>query len=162
LLSALFLAQSEQLTDVRAIVTPSDFADPRLAAVFTAMLELHDASAAITLPALLICLEEQGEHTSLDVLSDLADLEATSVYALHYAREVQRLSDDRRRRLLAEKAAGGAISSRERAELRQLLDERPEGACSRLRCLADVQRVEVRWLWPGRVPLGKVTLLDGD
>src|SRR5882672_8750419 len=28
--------------------------------------------------------------------------------------------------------------------------------------LADVQPEEVRWLWPRRIPLGKVTVLDGD
>ena len=30
-----------------------------------------------------------------------------------------------------------------------------------LTCLADVEPVEVRWLWPGRVPLGRITLLVG-
>ena len=28
--------------------------------------------------------------------------------------------------------------------------------------VADVDREQVRWLWPGRIPLGKVTVLDGD
>ena len=28
--------------------------------------------------------------------------------------------------------------------------------------LADVEPEDVRWLWPGRVPLGKVTIIDGD
>lgn len=30
-----------------------------------------------------------------------------------------------------------------------------------LTCLADVEPVDVRWLWPGRVPLGRITLLVG-
>jgi len=30
-----------------------------------------------------------------------------------------------------------------------------------LLCLADVEPREVRWLWPGRVPLGRITLLVG-
>ena len=29
-------------------------------------------------------------------------------------------------------------------------------------CVADVAAERVRWLWPGRIPLGKVTVLDGD
>ncbi|HST04132.1 MAG TPA: AAA family ATPase [Chloroflexia bacterium] len=29
-------------------------------------------------------------------------------------------------------------------------------------CLADVVPEQVRWLWPGRIPLGKLTILDGD
>jgi hypothetical protein len=28
--------------------------------------------------------------------------------------------------------------------------------------VAEVDREQVRWLWPGRIPLGKVTVLDGD
>ncbi len=28
--------------------------------------------------------------------------------------------------------------------------------------LADVEPEQVRWLWPGRIPLGKLTMLDGD
>lgn len=28
--------------------------------------------------------------------------------------------------------------------------------------LSDVEPVKVRWLWPGRIPLGKITVLDGD
>ena len=29
-------------------------------------------------------------------------------------------------------------------------------------CLADVQAERVTWLWPGRLPLGKLVVLDGD
>lgn len=29
-------------------------------------------------------------------------------------------------------------------------------------CLADVEPEHVRWLWPGRLPLGKLVVLDGD
>jgi AAA domain len=31
-----------------------------------------------------------------------------------------------------------------------------------LLCVADVAVEPVRWLWPGRIPLGKITALDGD
>jgi putative DNA primase/helicase len=30
-----------------------------------------------------------------------------------------------------------------------------------LQCLADVEPTDVRWLWPGRIPLGRITLLVG-
>lgn len=29
-------------------------------------------------------------------------------------------------------------------------------------CLADVRPEPVTWLWPGRIPMGKITLIDGD
>jgi hypothetical protein len=38
-------------------------------------------------------------------------------------------------------------------------DKRPE---LRLVNLADVPVEEVHWLWPGRIPFGKLTILDGD
>jgi len=31
-----------------------------------------------------------------------------------------------------------------------------------LRCIADIEKQELLWLWPGRIPLGKLTLLIGD
>ncbi len=39
---------------------------------------------------------------------------------------------------------------------------KPIGAGPVMRCLSDVEPVSVRWLWPGRIPLGKLTVLDGD
>jgi hypothetical protein len=38
----------------------------------------------------------------------------------------------------------------------------PEGPTPVLRCLADVDPENVRFLWPGRIPFGKITLFDGD
>lgn len=31
-----------------------------------------------------------------------------------------------------------------------------------LKCLADVEPEEIRWLWPGKIPMGKLTLLASD
>jgi putative DNA primase/helicase len=30
------------------------------------------------------------------------------------------------------------------------------------RCLADIEAEALRWLWPGRIPLGKLTVISGD
>ncbi len=38
----------------------------------------------------------------------------------------------------------------------------PEDSAASLVTLADVQPEEVRWLWPRRLPRGKLTLVDGD
>lgn len=49
--------------------------------------------------------------------------------------------------------------------LDHLLRHRRNGGSARqggLVELADVEPEEVRWLWPARIPLGKLTLLDGD
>ena len=42
----------------------------------------------------------------------------------------------------------------------QPIDDEPSGV--RLTRLADVKPETVRWLWPGRIPLGKLVTLDGD
>jgi len=42
--------------------------------------------------------------------------------------------------------------------------EQPESKRPKLnyRCVADVEPVEMKWLWPGKVPSGKLTLFAGD
>lgn len=37
-----------------------------------------------------------------------------------------------------------------------------KGRALQTRCLSDVVEADVRWLWPGRIPYAKVTLLVGD
>lgn len=47
------------------------------------------------------------------------------------------------------------------AQTRQTNSGRP-GPQIHMVCAADIEPEEVRWLWPGRIPLGKLTILDGD
>lgn len=37
----------------------------------------------------------------------------------------------------------------------------PAGRRLRVRCLADVEPTAIRWLWPGRIALGKITMIAG-
>jgi RecA-family ATPase len=46
------------------------------------------------------------------------------------------------------------------AAVRELFDPAAPGAT--VVCLADVRPERVEWLWASRIPLGKVTVLDGD
>lgn len=52
--------------------------------------------------------------------------------------------------------------SRRANSAEKFLAELPPGACFRTLRLADVRSRPVDWLWPGRIPCGKVTLLVGD
>lgn len=47
---------------------------------------------------------------------------------------------------------------------RSLVEEHPPAHSSgaRVVCMADVEPEQVSWLWPGRVPIGKLTILMGD
>ena len=51
--------------------------------------------------------------------------------------------------------------------LRELVETTPEwkptpADSSLMICVADVRRMDVTWLWPGRIALGKLTLIQGD
>ncbi|MGH3798043.1 MAG: AAA family ATPase [Pseudonocardiaceae bacterium] len=50
----------------------------------------------------------------------------------------------------------------ERFDERALSSERPSGPQAELVSLADVSAERVGWLWPGRLPAGKLVTLDGD
>lgn len=44
-------------------------------------------------------------------------------------------------------------------------DHKSRASCSSVTgriCVADVVPEQVRWLWPGRIPVGKIVTLDGD
>jgi hypothetical protein len=41
-------------------------------------------------------------------------------------------------------------------------DRAPFTGAAKMICLADVQPEAVTWLWPGRIPVGKLVTLDGD
>ncbi len=49
--------------------------------------------------------------------------------------------------------------SRKQPKVSLLASNVPQPECERL---SDVQREQLEWLWPGRIPLGKLTLLAGD
>ncbi len=83
-----------------------------------------------------------------------------------------RLGEVSRGTLLREARSGGFRFEREReAERRRIepLAPPPPGRVATVRVrpevgkiVADVQRERIRWLWPGRLAVGKLTLLDGD
>jgi hypothetical protein len=43
-----------------------------------------------------------------------------------------------------------------------LVDTPDERDTARVVCLSDVEPENIRWLWPGWIPLGKLTVLEGD
>ena len=63
---------------------------------------------------------------------------------------------------LLEAAERGFLSPNTSANGHNPEEEAPGVTAPRLLRLSDVEPEEVRWLWPGYVPYGKVTLLAGD
>ncbi len=54
------------------------------------------------------------------------------------------------------------LTERQRRMLEKVIHPDPKQARAILERLADVTREFLDWLWPGRIPLGKLTLLAGD
>lgn len=65
--------------------------------------------------------------------------------------------------LVAERREEGASDEVIREEVLSLLARaKIAGSSARVVKLVEVQLMAVEWLWPGRIPLGSITLLDGD
>lgn len=65
---------------------------------------------------------------------------------------------------MADVVAAGEDADTIKAKLARLVDKatpHPGAAGPVLVCLADVAPREIKWLWPGRVPMGRITLLVG-
>ncbi len=63
---------------------------------------------------------------------------------------------------MADVVAAGEDADTIKAKLAGMVDKAtPKPAGPVLVCLADVEPREIKWLWPGRVPMGRITLLVG-
>ncbi|MEB2343188.1 MAG: AAA family ATPase [Deltaproteobacteria bacterium] len=94
----------ERVREALAIATPADLADPLLARVAQAMLDLADRGDPIDLPTLHAAMsrESTGDaHRAAVRLAELADGAATGAHVLAHARAVHREALERRERLLA-------------------------------------------------------------
>ena len=154
-----------QAVRVLEIVAPHDFADARLGRVLLAL----DGLERVTLPELAEVLErEQPRQRWPELLAVLVDEGGVPADALRLAGVVRRQALARERAALLAHLAGGpdaAALARVGAidaalESGALLD--PARARPVLVSLADVTPERVAWLWEGRVPRGKLTILDGD
>jgi hypothetical protein len=142
---------------------PDHFYKARHAAVFQALTEIHTrgllhADGPADPGAVRAMLRELGH---LDIANDAAlfvelpEGVPNLANAEYYA---QRIIDTARRRELI------SAKTHEIAALYDPAVPLPEGqsAGALTRCMADVKPEAVRWLWPGRIPAGKLTILSGD
>ncbi|MEX2671918.1 MAG: AAA family ATPase [Phycisphaeraceae bacterium] len=158
---------AERIETVFGRVDPGDFLGPHARAFYEAMrtvwidargLPLQTIASHVTAPAsrwidgqLVDAVEQAPEHL----------LE-------HYADQVTDLATRRR---LADagqyiKTIATQAETPEKAaeQARQALDQvaiRSSGAAV-VRCMADIKPEPIRWLWPGRIALGKLAILAGN
>lgn len=176
LLGAMLLVP-ERIPEVGAIVSPADFAQARTRLLFGCLKKMNEGDDAINFETVGCALEGLGDLATVGGREELILLseEVTSAaHLLHHARLVA--NEGARRRLVGEcqrmvEAAKGLPPGESVGALVGVAQERllalvpraeaaPDGPV--LVNLADVQSESLRWLWPGRIPLGKLTLLAGD
>jgi hypothetical protein len=143
------------------MLRPADFFTATHQQVFAAMLELWRRHVPIDLVTLVDELKQRGTIPTLTDEATVAALLAAyapASYAPHYAQIVRRDSLERQAQ-----AAWQRGDSARAVELRTLAAG--DGALDKpvdIVCLADIAPERVAWLWPGRIPLGKLSLIDGD
>lgn len=162
----------EQLRRVR----PEHFERPELCAIASAVaverltdpdaiaerIVLGGSHGAAEAKRLLVDLADWATGAHGFNVKDAVDEMLDRAHAREAAAAMTSASEDiRRRRLTPAEALDqvAAVAERQRAEAAGM-DTRARSAV--LRVMADVRAEPVRWLWPGRIALGKLTMIAGD
>jgi len=161
------------------ILRAEDFVDPAHRALFCFLAEHREPDEQADLVTLAASLRAAGlleEVGGQAYLVDLADSCPTLGNAAAYCGIIRRAAAQREAvQAGLELARRAGQPKADVPKLLKVLDARmrrvvePGGAEAEaeesrpvLTCLADVTPERLRWLWPGRIPAGKVTLLFGD
>jgi KaiC/GvpD/RAD55 family RecA-like ATPase len=155
----------------------TDFYLDRHRIIFEAIHDLYAASKPVDELSVIEALSQRSpaivsgkKVPAIDVaggkhyVSELAAMVPAAGNAKHYAEVVLDKSVEREReevgRALIEGLDPAEATERLEKISRRLTDAAREGA--QAVSFASVQRESVSWLWPGRIPLGMLTLLMGD
>lgn len=171
---ACIMLDPARLPDVRRrLPWAGSFYDRSHQAIYRAMRTVADRGARPELTLLASELQKSGASQGVVELWQLAERFSSPANASEYADRVadcaaRRAARETAIRLLQSAHAGESIGSAINATAEALtrIAKRcgDDGAGARpvLVQLADVTPEPVRWLWPGRIALGKLTLLVGD
>jgi len=157
-------------------VSPDDFFDPARQRLFAFLLSLDEKTQGrFDLPHVKAELAREGGLEAVggeDELITLADETATPETAELHARAVHEAAVARRLRdfcLDTLRATGRpdfrpaeALPSIEARLARLARGNRHARSALAVRCATDIEAESVSWLWPGRLPVGKLTILLGN
>lgn len=147
------------------------FSRPSHSVIFKTILELHEAGSLDNVQ-LIQRLREKGQLENIggaDYLIRLAESVPTAENAPYYARIVVETA---KKRCIIEEAgdllrrtyeAGPNVSAEELAEYttRKLM-EIASNQTDEVATYSSLEEKEMKWLWPGRFPLGAVCMIVGD
>ncbi len=159
-------------------VEPTDFASFTHRAILETIRELVADGAAIDATIVAHALQNgsfaaefrDGHHVS-NILIECLESVPNAAHADHYAAQVVKASQRRSAIQFAHELAEAASIGGNFAELIQnrlpgltklASGERRSPSRLTVRCLADVVPRNLEWLWPGLLPLGKLSLFCGD
>lgn len=164
------LVDPERIGKVSELLDSSDFTASGHKAVFEVLLELHGAGTPIDFHTVGEALRRAGRFDMVGGaagLDDLAQSVTSAAHVAHHAHMLAEQSDLMRARA----EAGGLAACSDRAGLQRVVRKLDsivarDGAGSHAaplasQRLADVEPRAVEWLWPGVIPLGKLTVLVG-
>ena len=174
-LGAMLMA-ADAVTAVRGILSPEHFYKPANRKIYEAMITISGRGDPVDMATVRAELEREGALEKIGgpgVIIDLADSVLTAAYAETHARLILEKATLRRivafGQQLSEKCANGA------GELSDVLqmattDLTAITVMSRVskhretigECMNDIESEEVDWLWYPWLPLGKITILEGN
>lgn len=156
------LLDGSALNRIRETIQPGDFYADKNCLIYRGMLTLADEGTVIDLITLGDKLKESRTLDAAGGMSYLAELirETPSAANVRSHAKIVRKHAETRRFI----AAGEYQIARAYEGAAPLpMAESPQGsALPVLTRLSDVQAEMVSWLWPGRIPRGKLTLIVGD
>jgi hypothetical protein len=153
-----------------AILEPGDFYEVRNRLTYLAICRLGAAGTpidAVTLAEELQRTEELENAGGVARIVEIMGSVPHAEYLDHYAGQVRDAAARRRVVARASEALRMALRGSDPEQVAAELDAAraalaiADGSAV-VRCLADVPAEDLEWLWPGRIPLGKLTLLAGD
>ena len=168
-----------QIPQVKDMIKVESLIEPELQKTWLAIMYVYDMVAGEegdddTFQQLVIeRLEKHDKYTraeAINILLDITDYVGAPGTAEYHARRVaeyQKQCDLVRVNEAITKAveSGGSVNG-ELAKARQTIDDimnfGERGARLDVVCLDDVEEEEVTWMWPGRFPSGKLSVITGD
>jgi len=167
------LLDNAVIPDVTDILKREDFYSADHQVIYEAIVELFGQGKPADLVTLTEALKAKRHLERIggpDYLVDLVEKVPSTAQAQHYGRIVA--GHARRRRLaqaaerLRQKALDPTVDDQEVGEAVERVVVEGNGHFAGgevgLTVLADVAPQEVRWLWPWRIPLGKLSLVAGN
>lgn len=159
---------------VADILRPKHFADPAHGRLYGACAQLIEAGRTADPFTLQEALgSDLSEIGGNQYLVKLADVGGLLVNAEDYARTIHNRWLQRRAIEIGETMADdayhvrldrsvGDLIAKVQAELTTLSAQTDASDGYSARCLADIEPEALAWLWPGRIPMGKITIIAGD